>query len=200
MRKVMLVFGCSLVLLFGSAGAVPQGLPMSSAALASDEIINHGGKIETKYDGFNHETVMRLRKMKVTCTGFKDSFKDGCVSIDVTLHCPGVQLNYVGSVTLQLVFETKDWSQAHPWDQRELSVVTDGSTLRFGRMTLVPKGDTLMAETMVETLEVTFPYKFFKKIALSQSVEIQLGKSIVELREKNRVALRDLNSRVMSTP
>ena len=47
--------------------------------------INHGGKIETKYDGFNYETVMRLRKMKVNCDGFKDKFKDACVSIEVSV-------------------------------------------------------------------------------------------------------------------
>jgi hypothetical protein len=46
-------------------------------------------------------------------------------------------------------------------------------------------------------LEAKIPYATFKKIALSQSVGIQVGTSAVELREKNRAALRDLNNRVI---
>lgn len=201
MRKVVLVLGCGVVLLFQSAGAMPhaQSAAMIGAS-TSEEIINHGGKIETKYDGFNHETVMRLRKMKVTCDGFKDTFKDACVSIDVSLHCPGTQLNYVRTVTLQIVFENKDWVHIHPWDQRELSVVTEAETLRFGRMNLVSKGETGTWDTKVETLEATLPYEAFKKMALSQSVELQVGRSIVALKDKNRAALRDLNNRVVSKP
>src|SRR6476619_7453441 len=79
MKKLVLILSCSAVLLFQPAGAKPQG----------QDAVKHGGKIETKYDGFNYETVMRLRKMKVTCDGFKDKFKDACVSIEVELHCPG---------------------------------------------------------------------------------------------------------------
>jgi hypothetical protein len=201
MRKFMLVLSCSVMLVLQSTSAMPQG---QSAALTGrstlNEIIKHGGRIESKYDGFNHETVMRLRKMKVTCDGFKDNFKDGCVSIDVTLHCPGTQINYVRNVTLQLVFENKDWVHLHPWDQRELSIVTDTETLRFGRMTHPSKDNTGTWDTKVETLEATLPYDAFKKVALSPSVEIQVGRSTVELKEKNRAALRDLNSRVVPAP
>ncbi len=200
MRKVILALGCGMFLVFQSTGAKPHASPVMTGTSTLNESINHGGKIETKYDGFNHETVMRLRKMKVTCDGFKETFKDACVSIDVTLHCPGTQLNYVRNVTLQVVFENKDWVHLHPWDQRELSVVTNAETLRFGRMRLVSKGATGTWDTKVETLEATLPYEAFKKIALSQSVAIQVGRSSVELREKNRAALRDLNNRVMSTP
>jgi hypothetical protein len=63
---------------------------------------------------FNYETVMRLRKMKVNCDGFKDKFKDACVSIEVMLHCPGTQVNYVKQVTLQVVFENKDLGPLPP--------------------------------------------------------------------------------------
>ena len=159
--------------------------------------INHGGKIESRYDGVAFETVMRLRKMKVDCGAFKDNFKDGCVSIDVALHCPGAQVSYVGSVTLQLIFETKSWNQAHGPNQRELSIVADAQTLKVGRMRLVPKGDTVMEEKMIETLEATLPYVAFKKIVQSQSIELQVGPSTVELREKNLAALRDLDNRVV---
>jgi hypothetical protein len=175
-------------------------LPAAMAAptvVQQEQTMKHDGKIETKYDGMTPETVMRLRKMKVTCSGFKDNFKDGCVSIDVALHLPGTQLNYVSSVTLQLVFETKDWQQRHSPDQRDLAVIVDAETLRLGRMNLVPKGDSTMDEKMVETLEATVPYDVFKKIALSQSVAMQIGSTTVELRDKNRAALRDLNSRVI---
>jgi hypothetical protein len=162
--------------------------------------IDHGGKIETKYDGFNGETLMRLRKMKVTCDGFKDNFKDGCASIDVTLHLPGTQLNFVHHVTLQVVFESKNWDQGrHGYEQRGLAIVTDGETLRFGQMKLVPLSDTLMNEKMVEILETTIPYDVFKKMAAAGSVEIQVGSSRMELRDKNRAALRDLGNRVLAT-
>jgi hypothetical protein len=187
MKKLVLVLGCAAVLLFQPPGAKPQSEPP----------IKHGGKIETKYDGFNYETVMRLQKMKVNCDGFKDKFKNACVSIEVSLHCPGSQLNYVRHVTLQVVFENKDWVHFHGPDQRNLSVVIDAETLRLGKMTPVSKGEAGTWDTKVETLEAQIPYAAFKKIAASQSVEIQVGKSSVELRDKNRAALRDLNSRVI---
>ena len=160
--------------------------------------INHGGKIETKYDGVAFETVLRLRKMKVNCGGFKDNFtKDGCVSIDVILHCPGTQVSHVGSVSLQVIFDTKSWDQSHAPNQRELTVVVDAETLKLGKMRLVPKGDTVMQETMTETLETTLPYDTFKKIAQSQSIELQVGPSLIGLKDKNLAALRDLDSRII---
>lgn len=154
---------------------------------------DHGGQIVSKYDGFNHETVITLQKMKVTCSSTRGSFKDACVSVIAALHCPGIQLDYVRSVSLQLVFETKDWDQRHPLEQRSLSVVADGETFRLGQMQLAgQKVDTLMSET----LETRVPYKIFKKIALAQVVDVQVGKSSFTLRDKNLSALRDLNNRV----
>jgi hypothetical protein len=186
MKSVLLVLSCATIL-FLPAGARPQ----------SSEPVKHGGKIETKYDGFTYETVMRLRKMKVNCDGFKDKFKDACVSIEVSLHCPGTQVNYVKHVSLQVVFENKDWVRLHSPDQRELSVVTDTETLRLGRMSPVARNQPGTWDTKVEVLEATLPYAVFKKIAMSQSVELQVGRDAVELREKNITALKDLNSRVI---
>lgn len=190
MKTILLVLACALVMLAQPAGAMPQSSP---------EPVKHGGKIETRYDGFNYETVMRLHKMKVNCDGVKDKFKkDACVSIDVTLHCPGTQINYVRHVTLQVVFENKDWVHLHPPDQRDLTVVTDTETLHLGRMSPVSNNRPGNWETKIEVLEAKIPYETFKKIALSQSVGIQVGSSAVELREKNRLALKDLNSRVIA--
>src|SRR6185295_5140170 len=133
MRKLILVLGCALALVHPTA-ILSQ---VQSGAATQQKPINHGGKIDSKYDGFNYETVLRLQKMKVTCDGVKDNFaKDACVSIEVTLHCPGVQLNYVRSVTLQIMFENKDWVHLHTLDQRDLSVVIDTETLKLGRMRL----------------------------------------------------------------
>lgn len=189
MTKFALVLGCAAVLLFQPVTALPQ----------EQQIVKHGGKIETKYDGFNHETVMRLRRMKVNCDGFKDKFKDACVSIEVALHCPGTQLNYVKQVTVQIVFENKDWVFFHPPDQRDLSVVTDTETLRLGRMAPASKRPGQW-DTKAETLEVIIPYTAFKKIAASETLEIQVGKDSVELRKNNILALKDLNSRVITSP
>jgi len=188
MKTTLLVLCCAAVLLIQPAGAKPQTPP---------EPPKHGGKIETRYDGFNYETVMRLRKMKVNCDGVKDTFKDACVSIEVALHCPGTQVNYVRHVTIQIVFENKDWVHLHPPDQRELTVVTDTQTLHLGRMTPVSANRPGEWETKVEVLEAKISYENFKKIALSQSVGIQVGNNAVELREKNRAALKDLNNRVI---
>ena len=188
MKRIVFALGCLAVLFWQP----------SSVQLQQQKPINHGGKIETKYDGFNLETVMRLRKMKVNCDGFKDKFKDACVSMEVSLHCPGQQLNYVKMVTLQFVFENKDWVHLHGPDQRDLTVVIDTETLKLGKMSPVAKDTPGTWDTKVETLELKIPYKTFKKIAHSESVAIQIGKSGVELREKNRLALRDLDSRVLS--
>ena len=189
MKRVLLVLSFAAVLVFQPAGAKPQS--------TQTQPMKHGGKIETKYDGFNYETVMRLRKMKVNCDGFKDKFKDACVSIEVLLHCPGTQVNYVRDVTLQIVFENKDWVHFHTPDQRDLVVVTDTETLRLGRMSPVRKDQPGTWDTKIEVLEARMLYAVFKKIATSQSVEIQVGRDALELRANNIVALKDLDSRVL---
>ncbi|HEX6718028.1 MAG TPA: hypothetical protein VF088_13000 [Pyrinomonadaceae bacterium] len=187
MNKILLFFGCAAILLF-PATTKPQ----------AQQPVKHGGKIETKYDGFNFETVMRLRKMKVDCDGFKDKFKDACVSIEVALHCPGTQVNYVRHVTLQVVFENKDWVHFHAPEQRDLSVVIDTETIKLGRMSPVSSGKSGTWDTKVEILEAQIPYAAFKKMALAQSVGIQVGRDSVELRENNLAALKDLNSRIVN--
>jgi hypothetical protein len=193
MTKATLVFACGVIFLFQSATKADSMVDQTSYDA------NHGGRIETKYDGFNLETVIRLQKMSVTCSSFKEKFKDACASIDVVMHLPGAQLDKVRYVTFQIIFETKNWDQAHGFDQRDLSIVADLETFRFGRMRLVPRTNTLLSETMVETLETTVPYPIFKKIAMAQFVELQVGRSRVQLKEKNRAALRDLNSRIITT-
>ena len=185
MKKLAFVLACAALFL-QPAAVLPQ----------EQQPVKHGGKIETKYDGFAYETVMRLKKMKVNCDGLKDKFKDACVSIEVALHCPGTQVNYVKQVTVQVVFENKDWVHFHPPDQRDLSVVTDTETLKLGRMTPASKRPGSW-DTKSETLEVTIPYEMFKKMALSQTLEIQVGRDAVELRKNNIAALKDLNSRVL---
>lgn len=155
---------------------------------------SHGGKIESRYDGLSRETVSTLRKMKVTCAGGKQNmFKDTCVSVSASLHCPGIQLDYVRNAKLQLIFENKNWHQRHPPEERDLVVVVDTTTLKLGRMRLVSQEiDTLMTEVF----EATISYDAFKKIVSGQVVEMAVGKNRFELRQKNLEALRDLNNRV----
>jgi len=78
-------------------------------------------------------------------------------------------------------------------------VVIETETLRLGRMQRATNATPGNWDTKVETLEATIPYAAFKKIASSNSVEVQVGPSIFELREKNLLALRDLSSRVIET-
>jgi hypothetical protein len=180
------------IILFG----VPF-LTTRNTRAASPQDIDHGGKIESRYDGFNHETVIALRQMRVACDNNK-TIKHTCVSLAASLHAPGKQLDYVRLATLQIIFETKDWDSRHPLDQRDLFVVANGETLKLGRMGLIKQDlDTMkLIDVMKEVLEVAVPYKTFQKIAAADDVEIKVGNSEFALREKNLLALRDLKNRV----
>ncbi|MEK6282107.1 MAG: hypothetical protein AABN95_17260 [Acidobacteriota bacterium] len=189
---------CCLLLLAIAAGPMRReirafGQSTSNPTMLSNQTIEHDGKIESKYDGFTHETTITLKKMRVTCGSMKGNWKDACVSLVAALHCPGIQLDYVRQASLQLIFQTKDWDQRHPLTQRELSVVADGETYRLGKMRLASQStDTLMTET----LEVTMPYKTFLKIAKAEVVEMKVGQTQFELRQQNIVAFRDMVNRV----
>ena len=162
--------------------------------------LDHGGKIESVYDGFAHETVVALKKMRVTCAASENSerVKGVCVQIEAALHCPGKQTDYVRRATIRLTFETKNWDRLHPPEERDLSVVADGETLRLGRMSLVSQGvgDGWGAQDMKETLEAAVPYEAFLKLARASYVELSVGKTSFALRDKNVAALRDMNNRV----
>ena len=154
---------------------------------------DHGGKIESKYDGFNHETVVTLTRMRITCGSVKGNFKDSCISLVATLHCPGIQLSYVRHASLQLIFQYRSWDQRHPLNQRQLSIVADGETFRPGQMKLVSQS---VDERMTEVLEVSVPFAMFTKIARAQVVDMKVGNGEFELRQQNLAALRDLMNRV----
>ena len=162
---------------------------------------DHGGKIESTYDGFARETVFALRRMSVTCEavrGLQSTLKGVCVSLQATLHCPGKQLDYVRRATLRLTFEAKNWDSRHPANRRELSAVADGETIRLGRMALVSNAvsEGWFAEDSKETLEVSVPYEAFLKLARATYVELSVGNTTFPLRDKNVAALRDLGNRV----
>ena len=99
---------------------------------------------------------------------------------------------------MQVIFETKDWDQRHSLNQRELSVVADGETIRLGKMGLVAQdvSNDRLIEVMKEVLEVSVPYPIFNKIARAEIVEMRVGNSEFALQEKNLAAFRDLNNRV----
>ena len=197
MKLFVLVVCCCAGLLCPAAGGFAQNGKSEPAGQRLTPLpLNHGGKIEMKYDGFNHETVLTLRKMSVTCGGAKgmqSALKDTCVSFTASLHCPGKQLDYVRYAKLQLIFETKDWDRRHPLDARDLFVVADGERLKLGRMTLAAQdvNTDRFVEVMKEVLEVSVTYQTFSKIARAESVEMRVGATAFELREKNVAALRD---------
>ena len=191
-----LVFSVSCILALSSQlYSFPATIAEPSATVVHGALNDggHGGKIESKYDGLSHETVSTLKKMKVSCASRNNFFKDACVSVSVSLHCPGIQLNHVRYAKLQLIFETKQWDQRHSLEERDLVVVVDTTTLRLGRMRLISQN---FDAVMTETLEATISYEVFKKIVSGQVVEMAVGKSRFELRPKNLEALRDLNNRV----
>jgi hypothetical protein len=188
-----------------SAAVCAQEAGRGPAPSPAPTPVKHGGKIESAYDGFARETVVALKKMDVTCgaaRGLQGALKGLCVSLQVSLHCPGQQLEYVRRATVRLTFEAKDWDARHPAGQRDLSAVADGETIRLGRMTLVSHGvsESWLAADARETLELSIPYETFLKLARAEYVEMSVGKTTFPLRDKNLAALRDLNSRVRITP
>ncbi|HYY99281.1 MAG TPA: hypothetical protein VE642_11845 [Pyrinomonadaceae bacterium] len=166
--------------------------------------LDHGGVIETNYDGFEHETVVELKRMKITCAVEEgsESVKGVCVNLQAALHCPGKQLDYVRRATIRLTFETKNWDRLHPPEERDLTAVADGETLRLGRMALVSKGvgEGWVEGNTKETLEAAVPYETFLKLARAAYVEFSVGKTSFALRDKNVAALRDMNNRVKLPP
>lgn len=193
MRKTTVILCCLFALVLQNATLAANGRAWAYDPPPAP--LDHGGKIESKYDGFNHETVVSLKKMRVACGG---PTKQTCISFATSLHCPGLQLDYVRYVKLQLIFETKDWQRRHSLDERELFVVADGERLKLGRMALVTLGqDTSKGiDVMKEVLEVSLSYQNFTKIAAAEIVEMKVGKTTFALHEKNIAALRDLNNRV----
>ncbi|HEX8285353.1 MAG TPA: hypothetical protein VF588_18505 [Pyrinomonadaceae bacterium] len=188
-----------------AAAVCAQEAGRAAAPAPAPTPVKHGGKIESAYDGFAHETVVALKRMSVTCEaarGLQGSLKGLCVSLQVSLHCPGQQLEYVRRATVRITFEAKDWDARHPAGQRDLSAVADGETVRLGRMTLVSHAvsESWLAEDAKETLEVSIPYEAFLKLARAEYVEMSVGKTTFPLRDKNLAALRDLGNRVRITP
>ena len=179
------------------ARAQQPSAPAATPALP----LEHGGKIASEYDGFRRETVVALRAMSVTCGGGRGAqgiAKGVCVNLAASLHCPGKQLDYVRYVKLQLVFEANNWDNRHALNERVLSAVADGQTIKLGEMQLVKQdvGEGWLDDRMKEVLEVSVPYATFERLARAEFVELSVGKTVFALREKNVAALRDLNNRV----
>lgn len=203
MKRIAIILFCGLCLLLQTSTAQPKnktGAP-AYAFPSTASPLDHGGKIEMRYDGFNHETIVTLQRMPITCggaKGMKSTIEETCVSLVASLHCPGVQLDYVRYAKLQLIFESKDWDRRHPLDERDLAVVADGEQFKLGTMALVKHGvdSTQLIDVMREVLDVSVPYQTFNKMARAQIVEMKVGKTMFELRESNIAALRDLNNRV----
>lgn len=205
MKKLLTLCCVMLTLAAGVCAQDASRRPASTKLSGEPMPLEHGGKIESVYDGFAHETVVTLKRMSVTCETAKGSesiLKGVCVSLQAALHCPGKQLDYVRRVTLRLTFETKNWDARHPLGQRDLSAVADGETLRLGRMSLATQGvsESWFAEDSKETLELDIPYPTFLKLARSADVRLSVGKTGFALRDKNIAALRDMNNRVKLPP
>jgi hypothetical protein len=185
----------------GARRAAPPSPKFSGEPMPLD----HGGKIETAYDGFARETVVTLKRMNVTCEATNASgnvVKGLCVTLRAALRCPGKQLDYVRRATLSLTFEAKNWDSRHPLNERNLSAVADGETIRLGRMSLLSQdvGDGWAADDMKETLEAEIPFEVFQKLSRAAYVEFSVGKTTFALRDKNVAALRDMSNRVKLPP
>ncbi|HEX7314031.1 MAG TPA: hypothetical protein VF297_08915 [Pyrinomonadaceae bacterium] len=199
--KIFFTLCCVFVTLAAAVCAQDAARGTAQTPAPAPTPVKHGGKIETAYDGFAHETIISLKQMVVTCDGVrgvKGAFKKLCVSFRVALHCPGRQLEYVRRATVTLTFESKDWDARHPLNERQLTAVADGETLRLGRMELVSQGvgENWMDEKSKETLQLSIPYDTFLKLARANRVEFSVGKTAFALHDKNVAALRDMNDRI----
>lgn len=204
MKRTVTLCCVFLTLLAAAVCAQEPGRPAPASAESPAAPPDHGGRIETNYDGFARETIVALRRMSVTCEaakGLEGRRKNFCVSLQASLHCPGKQLDYVRHARLRLTFKAKDWDSRHPPDERDLTAVAGGETLRLGRMRLASQkvGEGWLDEESMEVLEVDVPYGTFLKLARAAYVEMAVGRTAFALREKNVAALRDLNSRVSLT-
>ncbi len=201
MKLTITLLTCCCVLLLPASITKSETSTTNPNLSLPVSLSDHGGKIETKYDGFNWETVVTLKKMGITCgaaKGLQSAMTKTCVSMVVSLHCPGVQLDYVRFVKLQLVFESKRWDERHGPNERELIVVANEERLKLGKMALARQGveTSQLVDVMREVLEVSIPFKTFQKIALAENVEMKVGKSMFTLQNRNVMALRDLNNRI----
>ena len=207
MKRITVVLSCCMsLLLLPSSGLTKSktllpNIVSSRSASSVTRLADYEAKIETKYDGFNNETVVTLKKMSITCGRDKKmqgKFKETCVSFVASLHCPGTQLDYVRYAKLELIFETKNWDRRHNLGERDLFVVADGERLKLGTMTPAKQdvAQSQFIDVMREVLEVSFPYQTFEKIAQAQTVEMKVGKTMFELQQENVIALSDLNNRV----
>ena len=152
MKTVVLFLLCGFTLLL-------HPLIKQTRATAVTQGLEHGGKIEARYDGFSNETVITLRKMRIICGRDNGLPSETCVNVAATLHAPGKQLDHVRNATLQLIFETKDWDRRHSPEQRDLAVVANGETIRLGRMALIKQNveNDQLIDVMKEVLEVSLP-------------------------------------------
>lgn len=202
MKRTIVMLGFLCLLLQSASGLSPNAAsPVRESGPSTVSLLDHGAKIESKYDGFNHETVLTLKKMRISCgvgKRLESTLNETCVSFEASLHCPGIQLDYIRYAKLQLIFESKNWDRRHPLAERDLFVVADGERLKLGTMALAKQNIDMnkLVDVMKEVLEVEVPYKTFNKIARAELVEMKVGQTTFELQEKNMAALRDLNNRV----
>jgi hypothetical protein len=61
----------------------------------------------------------------------------------------------------------------------------------------MPQLATETQDRSTETLQATLSYKMFKRIVSAQNVEMKVGPSTLALSEKNLLALRELNNRIL---
>ena len=94
MKRITIILSCGLCLLIQTSTALPKN--ETEAALyalpSTASPVDHGGKIEMKYDGFNHETIVTLNRMLITCGGAKgmeSTIKETCVSLVASLKAAG---------------------------------------------------------------------------------------------------------------
>ena len=84
MKRLVLCFG----LRCDPSAAIVSPLERNShPAQNTDQVTAERSRLNTT--GLTMKPSCGYKKMKVNCDGFKDKFKDACVSIEVMLHCPG---------------------------------------------------------------------------------------------------------------
>jgi hypothetical protein len=144
-------------------------------------------QIETEFNGFSNETIVRLKKTSLNCDSISGMLKKKCYGLEVSVHYQGQQRKVASKVKIRLTAENKDW---HNEAERSLQIVADKVRYDLGTMKLLSTQSKEL--TQVDILEQTISYPLFLKIASALTVKIKLGDKTMNLKPRIIAALKEI--------
>jgi hypothetical protein len=156
----------------------------------------HRGKIQATYDPAQDRTVVAFQPYVVTA-----NFHDRNESIAITagfIH-PGQALaSRPQFIEFGVLSQSRGGWQFEKENERELTLVIDGETIKLGAMKLVTARRFELGRGALfyrEDLAFTLPYESFVKMANAKKVAVKVGKTGLKLANEHLEVMRDLMSR-----